>query len=366
MRALYIADNGFSFHSGCYYTTRPNIENLAQYGKYFDSISVIARDGKYEENSTALPASQNVWLIKKNDFSALHRCIRQHRNAFDIAIMRNGINGCFAAMSCKRLGIPYIGYCGADPYEFQIAKGTMTGRAEAITWRALERYKMRNADYAHYCTEYLHRNYPTKRPYLICSNVDISLDEKDLADRREAIVTPHEEFLVGMLGRLDENKGIRTILRALNELDGRYSVEVVGGGDPLPFLAETEALGLKDRVRFPGYCADQKALKQWLKKVDVYVQPSLSEGLPRSLIEAMAMGCPSVASNIAGIPELLPPEYLIEVNDHKMLAEMIRSLTERPEVALAAAEENFNKVRGFGRSVRDAKMDAFFGRIVRG
>lgn len=366
MNLLYIADNGFSFCDGKYYCTAVNKINMEQYHKYFDNIHIIARKSKHLSSNFEIEDKSIVILIEKNNFYALYKAMRELRNNYEIVLMRNGINGCFAGIFGRKLGKKTLAYCGADPYEFNRAnKGIIRKKIIAPIWKILERQKMRKADFAQYCTQYLFKIYPTSHPYLICSNVDIAIDYQDLKDRIKKIESISHDKIIGMIGRLDENKGIRTIIRALSKLDGNYKFELIGGGDSEPFEEEINFLGLKDRVKFLGYCSDKKQIKNWLKNVDVYIQPSLSEGLPRSTIEAMAIACPCVASKIGGLPELLENQYLIEPRDYVALSEKIRILSQNKDIAIEAAIKSFEKAKEFQRDIRDYKLDLFFDKIIK-
>jgi len=115
---------------------------------------------------------------------------------------------------------------------------------------------------------------------------------------------------LGAVGRLDPIKNHRALVRAFHELlhtaTGRTSnlrLIIVGDG-PLrnDLSAEIERLGLDGRVWLTGARNDVPAL---MRCMDVFVLPSLNEGISNTLLEAMAMGLPAVAARVGGNPELI-------------------------------------------------------------
>ena len=110
------------------------------------------------------------------------------------------------------------------------------------------------------------------------------------------------------VGRLSPEKGYAGLLDALAaiaESDGEFRLVIVGDG-PQMEAVQTRAteLGLVDRIRFAGALPETETLGE-IARADVLVLPSLMEGLPVVLMEAMAMGRPVLASRVAGIPELV-------------------------------------------------------------
>lgn len=109
------------------------------------------------------------------------------------------------------------------------------------------------------------------------------------------------------VGRLSPEKGQAVLLTAcaiLAERQQPFHLSIVGSGPYEPELCgEIERLGLGDRVRLTGELpADQ--VRRELEEADIFCLPSFSEGLPVSIMEAMAIGVPVVTTAIAGIPEL--------------------------------------------------------------
>jgi glycosyltransferase involved in cell wall biosynthesis len=125
------------------------------------------------------------------------------------------------------------------------------------------------------------------------------------AAMRSSLGLPADAPVAGVIARLTEQKGHRFLFDALAGHPGLASVHllVIGGGalrDELARMADT--LGLGRRVHFLGARRD---LGNLLGAMDVFVMPSLWEGLPLSLVLAMAAGVPPVATTVAGIPEVV-------------------------------------------------------------
>jgi len=140
---------------------------------------------------------------------------------------------------------------------------------------------------------------------------------------------------VGVTVRLVREKGLEFLLEAASYvLEGGRQVQflVVGDG-PLKGKLESHAKKLKieHNVSFTGFRED---IPQILAIIDIFVLPSLSEGLPVSVIEAMCSGKPVIATNVGGIAEVVvdgETGVLIPPKDSKILAEAITELLDSPE-----------------------------------
>lgn len=125
---------------------------------------------------------------------------------------------------------------------------------------------------------------------------------------REALGVGAASFVIGTVGRLTPVKGIEYVLRAGALLIrqhpmSRIHIVVVGDG-PLREALEglARCLSISDRVTFLGERHDVLHL---LGLLDVFVMPSLHEGIPIALLEALAAGCPVIGSNVGGVPEII-------------------------------------------------------------
>ncbi|MDN5941963.1 MAG: glycosyltransferase family 4 protein [Nitrospira sp.] len=185
-----------------------------------------------------------------------------------------------------------------------------------------------------------------------CIRNGIDLEGKSVqTDRwrtRKELSVDGETCLIGTVGRLTPVKGIPYLLQAARVLLRRganVKVLIVGEGSiRQDLLTQTHDLGISDNVVFLGHREDTDVL---LQAMDIFVLPSLSEGIPMALLEAMAASLPIVASRVGGIPEIIEDGvdgYLVEPMDVDNLAERCRRLIKSPEVARKMGEQGRKRV----------------------
>jgi glycosyltransferase involved in cell wall biosynthesis len=121
---------------------------------------------------------------------------------------------------------------------------------------------------------------------------------------------PVPPYRIVFIGRLSPEKGLFDLLEAMIWLEhqavGMFSLEIAGDGplrDQLP--TRIRALGLEKHVRLVGWVSQGEELRRFYRDATMAVLPSYTEGVPLSLVEAMAFGVPVVASAVGGIPYLL-------------------------------------------------------------
>lgn len=134
------------------------------------------------------------------------------------------------------------------------------------------------------------------------------------------------------MGRLGERKGTFDLIKAFStvasRIDGKYHVALCGDGDIDAARSQIDELGLSDRITCPGW-VDPQQRERILNEAVLNVLPSYNEGLPMSILEAMAHGIPTISTNIAAIPEVVRSGVngmLIEPGDIDALGDALTSL----------------------------------------
>ena len=144
----------------------------------------------------------------------------------------------------------------------------------------------------------------------------------------------NNSYIIGCTGRLHSKNGYKYLIEAANILRNfnlRY--RFIGDGEEMIALKQQVAkMKLDNRIEFLGYRSD---IPEQLTTLDIYVQPSIYEGMPNSVLEAMASGLPVIATNVGGTPEVVIDNqtgFLIPPKDPSAIAEKIMYIIEHPNL----------------------------------
>lgn len=254
---------------------------------------------------------------------------------------------------------------GWDPYW----NHGLTGKLIAPFMHLKMRTVTSKADYAVYVTkEYLQNRYPCKNESINASNVLIKSINEDLLQKRiERIKRMPSNILeldVMTTASIDLlSKGQRFVVRAMGELkkEGiRINYHLVGGGNKDHLLNEAEKANVADQLIFKGELTLEEVYEE-LDKIDIYIQPSLQEGLPRAVIEAMSRACPCIGANTAGIPELLNKECITKCRSSH---DIVRAIEEMLSNGLERyAIENFENSKDYLEDRLNLKRNNYFEKI---
>lgn len=174
--------------------------------------------------------------------------------------------------------------------------------------------------------------------------------------------------LIGSVGRFEPVKGHAYLLDAFTMLAPRFPdlhLVLVGDGELQPELrSRAQESGLIDRVLFLGWREDIPTL---LHAFDLFAFPSLSEGMGRALVEAMAAGLPIVASKVCGIPEVLAhgeAGCLVEPASALSLARGIETLLLDPELRYRLASAACERARSYSVESMLQKIEAVYQSVL--
>ncbi|MCI5164772.1 MAG: glycosyltransferase [Candidatus Electrothrix sp. GM3_4] len=149
---------------------------------------------------------------------------------------------------------------------------------------------------------------PRRKLMTIENGIDGSLFQIsiDKQAKRKELGIPAVGPVIGAISRIEKVKGIKYLLQAMPKIINKFpdiTLLIVGDGSEKSSLkAEARQLDVEKNVKFTGARDD---IPEILQVLDIYLLPSLSEGLPMGLLEAMAAGCPVIASDVGGIKSVV-------------------------------------------------------------
>ena len=193
--------------------------------------------------------------------------------------------------------------------------------------------------------------------HLICNGVDVERFTPGEKKDREAVLpqgfADQDSLLIGSVGRLEAVKDQLTLVWAFNELclqrpdDNRLRLVLIGDGSLRHKIEELVVLeGIQDRVWLAGARED---VPQLLSALDVFVLPSLAEGISNTILEAMACGLPVVATRVGGNGELVregETGFLVPRADSQALAAALLNYVENAALRAAHGTAARTRVEG--------------------
>lgn len=176
-------------------------------------------------------------------------------------------------------------------------------------------------------------------------------------------------LVIGVVCLLRPEKGIETLLHGFAQLPQRQEglqLVIVGSGPELARLQPlAEELGIRELCVFEPAVAD---VAPWLRSIDIFVLPSLSEALSNSLMEAMACGCACIASKVGGNPELVrdgETGLLFQPGDAQDLLEKLTALVQNPSLRERLAHASVQMIQErFSLQSSTARMEQIYSNYL--
>ena len=252
----------------------------------------------------------------------------------------------------------------------------------AETWRVrqyerLDRFVLGRVDWVACVSrpqaEQLKSRRKGRRPPIVIPNavlfslggVALPLDRRPL---RRALGLPEGAFVVGAVGRLSVEKGHRHLIDAAPMLVPRVAnlrFVLLGEGRERPELEkQVVRLGMRERVVFAGFQTD---VRPWIQACDVIVNPSLTEGMPNAVLEAMALGTPVVATAVGGVPDMIQDQVsglLVPPGDPAALARAILDLFANPSRAVQLARAAQTKLEEFSPAKQCERLLDLYAEVL--
>lgn len=237
----------------------------------------------------------------------------------------------------------------------------------------LEMFKgVRNAPNLIYVTDhFLQKRYPSKGRSIGCSDVRLEkIDDNVLVERLRKIQTvTSKRLIIGTAGGLGvKYKGQQYIISAISRLRAKgidiFEYQIAGAGDKSYLQNLVVRLGLEDCVKFVG-SIPHSCIFQWYQGLDIYAQPSRTEGLPRALVEAMSCALPCIGTKVGGIPELLDDSVLF---DKGCINQIVKTLNKMhsPEFRMEQAQKCFETSKKYQKDILEEKRVNFMKEVFKG
>jgi glycosyltransferase involved in cell wall biosynthesis len=151
---------------------------------------------------------------------------------------------------------------------------------------------------------------------------------------------PKKEKIVGCVANFYKTKGLEYLIEAARVINAQF--KIIGDGKLRPQLEGLiKKYHLENKVFLAGRIPDAY---KYLKAFDVFVLPSLKEGFPWIILEAIAAEIPIVATNVGAVPEILPKEFLVNPGDAQALAKKISWMLEHPAITKLRPEFTWQKM----------------------
>lgn len=376
MKVFIATDYRCVYNNGVLYLAQRAYNVLKRYADAFGNIVLCARtessaeitddDVKADFISEFIPLNNlSEIMIGRNDkfiVDAIKKC--------DLIILRlPSFLAIRAGVIAAKQRKPYIAELMGDAWDGLWNHG-ISGKIIAPYAFMKTKSIAKKANYAIYVTsEFLQKRYPCPNQSLSASNVVIKdVDDAVLTKRIKKLENTNSAS-VKLMTTAAVNvrfKGQRYVIEAIPKLNKqgiRVEYILVGGGDQTFLRKLADKYKVSNQVKFLGRQPINKVF-ELLDESDIYIQPSLQEGLPRAVIEAMSRGCTAIGTRTAGIPELIDPRFVVRRKNVNDIVEKIKwfcnsSIEEKKSNAI----RNFNESKQYLSEVLDNRRNKYFEKI---
>jgi glycosyltransferase involved in cell wall biosynthesis len=183
-----------------------------------------------------------------------------------------------------------------------------------------------------------HQEYTAEKVKTIHNGIEattVMISESERLKKRQSLGVDPDEFLIGTAGRLHKQKDHACLIKALGLLKGRLNLRCVIWGDGPERKALEREIAREDLVKKVSLLGETPDIPSWLSSLDAFILPSLWEGFPSVILEAMAAEIPVIATSVDGVPEMIDEGlngFLVEPGNPEALAQKIADLCDLPRV----------------------------------
>lgn len=318
-----------------------------------NNVNVVTLNDLYK--SIKIYFSKNKRLYNKN-------IIKENVLSSDFIIARVPSNSSYIAIHyARKYNKPYMLEVVGCPFD-TLWNHSWRGRLMAIPEFLKLKITISKSLYAIYVTEqYLQKKYPLFGNSISCS--DVSINYNSNVNIKE-MKTKISLCTIGAVNL--KYKGQQNVIKVLKVLINEgYDVDyyLFGAGSNTRLLKLAQRFNIENNVHFMG-CIPHNELLEYLKTIDIYIQPSFSEGLPRALIEAMNAGCFCIGTKVGGIPELLNYQCLYKKRNLASLEKIIKNAINDDAFRKGMISYNIRKCLYYDKNYLEEKRKNFYKKFI--
>ena len=272
----------------------------------------------------------------------------------------------------KKLKRPYAIEVIVDPEDAY--KGNIAAQ-KILTWK-LKKECLKANGVSYVTKDFLEKKYPSKsilhggnKEYFDSYYSSIKLDDSFFGNKKTfSNLKDRELRIIHVASAINSDvKGHTTLLRVIKQLKDLsipVSLKCIGDGDRREYYEKmSHELGIDKNINFLGLFSNKEDVRQELMASDLMLFPSRAEGLPRVVIEAMAVGLPCVSTPVNGIPELLDDQYLRDPDDVEGFTSLIVKLRNNPSELEKMSEDNILRAKDYSDCVLQDRRDQFYQKL---
>lgn len=365
MRAAFIHDHVFYKFKDDYYSYgKLTYSKLAGYLDYCDELTVIGRvksidfrpDDKFRANGDkisvyGLPnlASFKGVITRKEVKKRLDLLMAD----VDFVISRFPSEyGLMAESLCRSRNIPSLLEVVASASDCLWYRGDFIAKLYSPIIQYRVKKVISKAKYVIYVTSnYLQQEYPTQGQSIGVSDAVVNSGSSTFKKPPVG-----RKVRVGVIGNPSlKLKGIDTLIKSVIRL-GRNDIQVSIVGGNLNSQAESQLSSL-EFVEQVGYLSTKAELSDWFNSIDLYVQPSFTEGLPRSILEAMSHAIPVLGSNVGGIPELVRKDMTFCKGNYRQLSSLLDNVLSSSDIYIELSQHSLSLSSHYDSSILKKRKD---------
>lgn len=360
-----------------------------RYLNVFDCVRIVARTKKVEKLSEKellvdgpgvevfpLPFYQGPKQLCKVYFK-IHKALKNVSLGCDVALFRMPSQTAQMVYSHVKGRLPIGGEIVYDPTDDLHNKNS---RFDVHIMDIIISYNLkkfcREANGVSYVTENsIQKNYPStarsigeSKAYFETYYSTITLHESAFSGPRCFKKKHSLKLCLSDVSMNTERKGEKVLINAVKQSREKgYDISAVLIGDGTmrsSFEKLAEDLGIKESIHFTGRLASADDVRKVLDGTDLFVFPSQAEGLPRGILEAMAIGLPVLSTPVGGIPEVIDSKYLFEPDDVEGFSKMICHLADNCDELNLMSEMNYNKALEFRNTILQERRDIFYKKLL--